>query len=107
MFMNVPDIQIKNFQQSETVLELLVKNHPGVMSHICGLFSRRGYNLEGIAVLPVDKGTSSKVWLKVVEQEKLVQIIKQLAKLPDVHKVFHHGAENSIFTEMAPYFEET
>ena len=35
-----------------TMLRLSVNNHPGVMSHICGLFAGRAYNLEGILVTP-------------------------------------------------------
>ena len=34
-----------------TIVKLMVKNHPGAMSHITGLFSRRGFNLEGILAL--------------------------------------------------------
>ena len=38
---------------SRAVLEIDVNNHPGVMSHVVGLFSRRAYNVEGILCLPV------------------------------------------------------
>ena len=30
------------------ILELTVRNHPGVMTHVCGLFARRAFNVEGI-----------------------------------------------------------
>ncbi|MCG3147073.1 MAG: hypothetical protein PCFJNLEI_00510 [Verrucomicrobiae bacterium] len=40
-------------------LELTVQNHPGVMSHVCGLFARRAFNVEGILCLPV--GTARRV----------------------------------------------
>ena len=30
----------------QTVLRLLVRNHPGVMSHLCGLFARRAFNVD-------------------------------------------------------------
>ena len=70
--------------QHETILELQVNNHPGVMSHICGLFSRRAYNLEGIVVVPIGRGKISRMWLKVIEENNLEQIVKQLQKLPDV-----------------------
>ncbi len=66
------------------VLELRVNNHPGVMSHVCGLFSRRAFNLEGILVLPVDKGEQSRMWLMVHDDDQLPQVEKQLAKLHDV-----------------------
>lgn len=34
-------------------LELVVRNHPGVMTHICGLFARRAFNVDGILCLPL------------------------------------------------------
>ncbi len=35
------------------ILELTVRNHPGVMTHVCGLFARRAFNVEGILCLPI------------------------------------------------------
>ncbi len=35
------------------ILELTVRNHPGVMTHVCGLFARRAFNVEGIRCLPI------------------------------------------------------
>ena len=46
---------------SRTVLELTVRNHPGVMSHVCGLFSRRAFNVEGILCMPVGEGRESRI----------------------------------------------
>jgi acetolactate synthase-1/3 small subunit len=43
----------ENQALARTVLELDVNNHPGVMSHVVGLFSRRAYNVEGILCMPV------------------------------------------------------
>ena len=42
--------------KARAVLELTVNNHPGVMSHVCGLLSRRAYNVEGILCLPIGDG---------------------------------------------------
>jgi acetolactate synthase I/III small subunit len=77
------------------VLELTVNNHPGVMSHICGLFSRRAYNLEKILCFPDKGGKQSRMWLQVNEEKKLDQIVKQLQKLADVRDVSYYprGAE--------------
>ncbi len=80
-----------------TVLELTVNNHPGVMSHICGLFSRRAYNLEGIVCVPEKTGKTSRMWLQVVEQVKPDQVIKQIQELPDVLLLEKHGAEHEAF----------
>ncbi|MEA3363999.1 MAG: acetolactate synthase small subunit, partial [Candidatus Hydrogenedentes bacterium] len=66
-----------------TVLELTVNNHPGVMSHVCGLFARRAYNVEGILCMPIGDGTTSRIWLLVNEDERLDQMIKQTEKLYD------------------------
>jgi acetolactate synthase I/III small subunit len=70
-----------------TIVKLMVKNHPGAMSHITGLFSRRGFNLEGILCAPVNGGEESVMYLLVRNDERLEQIVKQLAKLYDVRTV--------------------
>jgi len=80
------------------VLQLEVNNHPGVMSHICGLFARRAYNLEAIACVPVDNGETSCIWLQVNETDRLDQIIKQINKLPDVQNVSTVGGEHPVFS---------
>ena len=66
------------------ILRLLVRNHPGVMSHVCGLFARRCFNVEGILCLPVGDATSSVILLVVNEDARLEQLIRQLRKLEDV-----------------------
>ncbi len=73
------------------VLELIVNNHPGVMYHICGLFSRRSCNLEGILCLPIGDGHQSRMWLLLNSERRLEQIIKQVAKLEDVLNVRRCG----------------
>ena len=70
-----------------TIVKLMVRNHPGAMSHITGLFSRRGFNLEGILCAPVNGGEESAMYLLVRNDERLEQIVKQLAKLYDVRSV--------------------
>ena len=70
-----------------TIVKLMVRNHPGAMSHITGLFSRRGFNLEGILCAPVNGGDDSAMYLLVRNYERLEQIGKQLAKLYDVKSV--------------------
>ncbi len=70
-----------------TIVKLTVRNHPGTMSHVTGLFSRRGFNLEGILCAPVGAGEDSAMYLVVKNDERLEQIVKQLAKLYDVQRV--------------------
>ncbi|ACS79832.1 MULTISPECIES: acetolactate synthase small subunit [Maridesulfovibrio] len=69
------------------VIDLLVRNHAGVMSQITGLFSRRNFNLEGIICGPVGDGGQSRMILTVADDSKLEQIMLQLEKLYDVLKV--------------------
>jgi acetolactate synthase-1/3 small subunit len=70
-----------------TLLRLSVRNHPGVMSHVCGLFARRAFNLDAILCVPVADGRRSTMWLSVKEDERLEQVVRQLAKLEDVIEV--------------------
>lgn len=69
------------------VIELLVRNHAGVMSQITGLFSRRNFNLEGIICGPINDGSESRMVLTVADDSKLEQIVLQLEKLYDVLEV--------------------
>ncbi len=86
------------------VLELKVKNHPGVMSHICGLFARRAYNMEGILCMPMEDKRYSRIWLLVNEDDRLEQVIKQTQKLVDVFEVKRHHAEHDVFVQLEEYF---
>lgn len=96
---NMPEIGVSGTPERGrmVVLELTVNNHPGVMSHICGLFSRRAYNLEKILCLPGEEGTISRMWLQVDEEEKLEQVVKQLEKLADVREVIFYPKGYELF----------
>lgn len=87
----------------EVVLELTVRNHPGTMSHITGLFARRAFNLDAILVVPVGDGSTSRILLLVPATDRLEQIVKQLANLHDVLAV---GARTDLdaafFTRLLP-----
>jgi acetolactate synthase-1/3 small subunit len=87
-----------------TVLELTVSNHPGVMSHVCGLFARRAYNVEGILCMPLSDKTHSRIWLLVNETERLEQVMRQVEKLVDVHEVRRHTAEHEVFVRLEDFF---
>jgi acetolactate synthase-1/3 small subunit len=78
-----------------STLELTVNNHPGVMSHVCGLFARRAFNVEGILCMPVGDGRQSRIWLRVPDDRRLEQMIKQLEKLEDVLAVRRHGTDRA------------
>lgn len=88
----------KRSHNGSLILELEVNNHPGVMSHICNLFSRRAYNLEAIACIPLGDGATSRIWLQVDEMDRMEQVIKQIMKLPDVLNVDRHDGEHQVFS---------
>jgi acetolactate synthase-1/3 small subunit len=77
------------------VLRLLVRNHPGVMSHVCGLFARRAFNMEAILCLPVEDGEKSVILLE--------QVIRQLEKLEDVLEITQEEDGHEAFETMAEY----
>jgi len=87
----------------QTVLELSVNNHPGVMSHICGLFARRAYNVEGIACMPVNGGGTSLIWLLLNVEGRLDQMVKQVEKLHDVLAVGRHDNGHPVFDKMLEF----
>ena len=72
---------------ANTTIELIVNNHPGVMSHITGLFARRAFNLEGIICGEIEDGSKSRMYLLVKDDDRLEQIIKQIEKLYDVLEI--------------------
>lgn len=71
------------------VIELRVRNHPGTMSHITGLFARRGFNLEAILCVPLAGTAESCMLLLVANEPRLEQVERQLAKLFDVLAIRH------------------
>jgi len=65
-----------------------VENKPGVLARIAGLFARRGFNIDSLAVGPTDHLDMSRMTLVVdVEELPLEQITKQLNKLVEVLKI--------------------
>lgn len=87
-------------QQSTVILELTVRNHPGVMCHICGLFARRAFNVEGILCLPLTDGLQSRIWLQVADDNRLEQMMSQVEKLEDVVQLIRHAADPGIFNRL-------
>jgi acetolactate synthase-1/3 small subunit len=70
------------------ILSVLVQNKPGVLARIAGMISRRGYNIESLAVGPTESPEMSRITLQVnVEDVVLEQITKQLNKLIEVLKI--------------------
>ena len=69
-------------------LSILVENRAGVLSRVTGLFSRRGFNIESLAVGTCEEPGMSRITIVVIgDDEKIEQVTKQLNKLIDVIKV--------------------
>ena len=83
------------------VLGVLVDNHPGVLSRVSGLFSRRGFNIDSLAVGETENPRISRITIVVDGDEYIVdQLVKQLNKLINVIKV-SVISEDSISRELA------
>jgi acetolactate synthase I/III small subunit len=73
---------------SRHTLSVLVENQPGVLARIAGLFSRRGFNIDSLAVGPTENADVSRMTIVVnVEELPLEQVTKQLNKLVEVIKI--------------------
>src|SRR5215216_1062679 len=69
-------------------LSLLVENKPGVLARIAGLFARRGFNIDSLAVGPTDDDTISRITLTLDgANHPIDQVTKQLHKLVNVIKI--------------------
>ena len=83
-------------------LSLLVENKPGVLTRVTSLIARRGYNIASLAVDRVEDPTLSRVTIVVeADATPTEQIIKQLHKLVDVHKIYRLDDEDSVSRELA------
>ena len=95
-----------NERKNETVLELMLKNHSGAMMHVCSLFARRVFNVDGILCVPAGDGSRSRLWLRVRNDARLHQMMKQLEKLEDVLSVRRAGPSSKAFTNVEERFIE-
>ena len=82
-------------------LSVLVENKPGVLARIAGLFSRRGFNIDSLAVGPTEHPEVSRMTVVVdVEDLPLEQVTKQLNKLVEVLKVVELDHKASVQREI-------
>ena len=73
---------------TKQTISVLVEDEAGVLTRIAGLFARRGFNIESLAVGPAEQSGVSRITMVVPGDEKVVeQLIKQLYKLISVLKV--------------------
>jgi acetolactate synthase-1/3 small subunit len=83
-------------------LSVLVENKPGVLARVASLFSRRGYNIDSLAVGPTEHQEVSRMTIAVnLEDQPLEQVTKQLNKLVEVLKIVELEGTGAIERELA------
>ena len=84
------------------ILSILVENKPGVLARIAGLFARRGFNIDSLAVGPTDDASISRITLTVDgAAHPIDQVTKQLHKLVNVIKIRDLEPEETVARELA------
>ena len=83
------------------IISVLVENKAGVLAKISGLFSRRGFNIESLAVGTTENEKISRITLVVnAEKHSIEQVIKQLYKLINVIKIQELDPSNIVEREL-------
>lgn len=73
---------------SKHILSVLVQNHPGILAKVAGLFSRRGFNIDSLAVGVSERPGCSRMTIVVNGDDAIVdQVVRQLDKLIDVIEI--------------------
>ncbi len=86
------------------ILSILVENKPGVLARVAGLFSRRGFNIDTLAVGPTDDESISRITLTLDGAvHPIDQVTKQLHKLVNVLKIRDMEPEETVAREMAMF----
>jgi acetolactate synthase-1/3 small subunit len=84
------------------ILSILVENKPGVLTRIAGLFARRGFNIDTLAVGPTDDDSISRITLTLDGAvHPIDQVTKQLHKLVNVLKIRDLEPEETLARELA------
>jgi acetolactate synthase-1/3 small subunit len=79
------------------IISALVENKPGVLAHIAGLFSARGYNIDSLAVSETEDARFSRATIVTGGEEAIIeQIRKQLERVVDVIKVQDFAGEDFV-----------
>ena len=83
-------------------LAILVENKPGVLTRVAGLFSRRAFNIESLAVGVTEKSDTSRMTIVVSGDDRVFeQVMKQLNKIIDVIRVSEIPADDAVNRELA------
>ncbi|AEB43358.1 MULTISPECIES: acetolactate synthase small subunit [Micromonospora] len=82
-------------------LSVLVENKPGVLARVSGLFSRRGFNIDSLAVGETENPDVSRITIVVnADSSPLEQVTKQLNKLVNVLKIVELDPSTSVAREL-------
>ena len=93
-----------NTNVTRRTLSVLVENSAGVLSQVSRLFSRKGYNIESLAVGTTDDPTVSRITIEVMADAPMVeQIMNQLRKQFPVYSVQELLPERSIRRELVMF----
>jgi acetolactate synthase I/III small subunit len=86
---------------SSHTISVLVENKPGVLARVASLFSRRGFNIESLAVGPTEDEATSRMTIVVdCAESPLEQVVKQLNKLVNVLKIVELERDRSVEREL-------
>ncbi len=86
---------------SRHVLSVTVRDQPGVLLRVAGLFARRGYNIESLSVAKTERpGLSRTTFIVSGEDSTVEQVSKQLQKLIDVITVIDHSGSAYVGREL-------
>jgi acetolactate synthase-1/3 small subunit len=84
------------------ILSILVENKPGVLTRVAGLFARRGFNIDTLAVGPTDDASVSRMTITLDgAKHPIDQVTKQLHKLVNVLKIRDLEPEETVARELA------
>ena len=83
------------------ILAVLLENEAGALSRVVGLFAQRNYNIETLTVAPTEDLTLSRLTLTTTgDQDRIIQIIKQLDKLVEVISVMNLCSADHVEREL-------
>jgi len=102
--LNLDDLQASSGYRTgrKHILSILVENKPGVLARISGLFARRGFNIDSLAVGPTDDDQISRITLTVDgASHPIDQVTKQLHKLIHVIKIRDLEPKEAVARELA------
>ena len=88
--------------QERHTISVLVENRPGVLARVSGLFARRGFNIDSLAVCATEDPEVSRMTVVTRgDSSQLQQIVKQLDKLVDVITILDHTHDDLIEREIS------